>query len=1054
MPKSVLHALIWSSESHAYALYDSGQSHHTLCLPEDEGAWQSWLTAHHSFSFQSRYGRLSLLKETRARGSEGYWYAYHRQGQRRTKQYAGRTSDLTIARLEELAYLLTLRIKETSQSVQRGCTARQVVSHRQREYGACTPGSVEPFQQSLLLSRLSPPPLQRALLPRKRLLELLDAGLERKLTLLAAPTGFGKTTLLAQWFARHPQQVVWLSLDREQNDPPRFLTYLIGAWQRVFPNLGRSMQTFLQEQRETLLCEQAVLNESIILLLNELAALPTEMTIVLDNYHLIENQDIHTLLKQLLADLPAHVHLVLASRCEPPGLLTRLRASGELLELGTSALRLTRKELEELLTSVLHLKPEPEDLDALEERSGGWLAGLYLAQSAQPGQANVASLCAACAGTNRHIQAYFLEEVLADLPSATQTFLLHTALLERCNAALCAAVTGQEQAACLLEELARAQIFLSPLPGQEDWYRYHPLFASALRQHLRRTHPEFASMLHRRAGQWFEAHNLLTEAVEHALAAHEYTHAATLIEKIAPALISEGKIPVLQSWLDALPETIVRSSPHLCISRVWIIFITSRPDTFILWVEAAQEALYRLEETLPPPTLVALQSEILALRSVYTISFADFAEAISACQQALQQLPPENYYLRGLILMLLGFAYTRSTDVGAAAQALFEARNNIRVTGHALLLPYVIGAQAELYMVQGYPFQAAQLYRSILTLATEQNLSSLFAAGFAHLGLGYLLWGWNTLAEARYHLLQAWHMAQRTQTGTTLFQSALLLALVAQAQGDSAATQFWQQQAESLSRRRNYAEAADTIAAVRARFALKEGRLEETMLWVREQSQRNTDPGYKRDEFVDFTLARALIAAGQAGIDGIRACEPLEYWRLSADQAGRVSVLLEALVLQALTFQFQGDYTGALHALQRAVTLAEPGRYIRLFVDEGDPMARLLRQLLEQQRARNASNRPNNVAYLCTLLKAFAQPATFALPLSPTKAQPLFDPLSLREREVLNLIAAGRKNREIADELVVVTGTVKAHINMIYQKLGVTNRVQAITRARSLGLLS
>jgi LuxR family maltose regulon positive regulatory protein len=300
-------------------------------------------------------------------------------------------------------------------------------------------------------------------------------------------------------------------------------------------------------------------------------------------------------------------------------------------------------------------------------------------------------------------------------------------------------------------------------------------------------------------------------------------------------------------------------------------------------------------------------------------------------------------------------------------------------------------------------------------------------------------------------------MAQRTRTGTTLFQSALLLALVAQAQGDSAAAQSWQQQVESLGHRRNYAEIADTIAAVRAGFALKEGRWEETMFWVREQSQRNAASGYKRNEFIDFTLARALIAAGQADIAssaGICACEPLEYWRASADQAGRVSVLLEALVLQSLALQFQRDRAGALHALQRAVTLAEPGRYIRLFVNEGDPMARLLRQLLEQQRAQNASDQPNSVTYLSTLLKAFAQPGTFALSGSPTKAQPLFDPLSLREREVLNLIAAGRKNREIADELVVVTGTIKAHINMIYQKLGVTNRVQAITRARLLGLLS
>ncbi len=299
-------------------------------------------------------------------------------------------------------------------------------------------------------------------------------------------------------------------------------------------------------------------------------------------------------------------------------------------------------------------------------------------------------------------------------------------------------------------------------------------------------------------------------------------------------------------------------------------------------------------------------------------------------------------------------------------------------------------------------------------------------------------------------------MGQRTQTRGILFQSALLLALVARAQGESAAARSWLQHLESISQQVSQIELTETIAPNLARIALTDGRLEDALFWMYEQNQCNAAPGYKRRELIDLTQARVLIAAGQAGVEsdaGARALELLEHWYVAADQAGRVRVLLEVLILQALALQLQNDRAGALRTLQRAVILAEPGKYIRLFVDEGNQMSRLLRQLLEQQRAQKANGQAMSVAYLSTLLKAFSQPGASFLPTSPAEPQPLFDPLSLREREVLRLIAAGHKNCEIADELVVVTGTVKAHINMIYQKLGVTNRVQAIVRARALGLL-
>ena len=1050
MPKPATHALVWSSEQNTYTVCEEGQQP-VPYLTENHETWVSWLAKRSSFSFQGKKGHLSLLKEERTRGNEGYWYAYRRQGQRRIKRYAGRTIDLTISRLEELAHtsdvpankILSLR-QRSRQNQQKYIVADTSLPARPTSAGHTI------FSSPLLASRLCPPPLQADLIPRERLLALLDSGLERSLTLLAAPAGSGKTTLLTQWIAVRKRRVAWLSLESDQNNPQLFLAYLIGSLQRLHPEGDKDILASAQGRGQT------ELSEGIVLLLNELAALPTQIILVLDNYHVIEQQCIHQALKLLLTHLPPNMHIVIASRSEPPGLLTRLRASGQLMELGNSVLRLTREELEEFLFCVLHLKAEPEQLDELDRRVEGWIAGLVLARSATQDQANFAHFLAVCAGDNRHIQSYFLEEVLADLPANMQNLLLFTAPPGSCNSSLCTAMTGQEHTAPMLEELARANLFFRPMPEREGWYRYHPLFASALRHYLSCTQPELVATLHLRASQWFEAHASPAEAIEHALAAHDDVRAVSLIEGVAQTLISEGKLTILQHWLDALPEEVVRSSPRLCISRIWQEFIAAQPGTFILWVEAAEQVLHRLEKTLPPLEVAALQSEIIALRSIYTISFDDFSSAIASCQQALQQLPASSYYLRGLLLMLLGLAYTRSIDVGAAAQALSEANSNIQAAGHVLLQPYVTMAQAELYAAQGYPFQAAKLYRQVLARETETNVTALFSAGFAHLGLGYLLWEWNNLAEARYHLLQAWTMGQRTRTNTILFDCALLLTMVAQAQGDSAAAETWLQELEVLSQRASYVELTEIIAPFRIRIALTEGRLEEALFWMREQNQCGTNLSYKRSELIALTQAHVLIAAGQAGLEpdaGAHALACLEHWYAMAEQAGRVKVLLEILIVQALALQLQNERAEALHTLQRAVTLAEPGRYIRLFVAEGDPLARLVRQLLEQQRTQKGGRQAVSIAYLSTLLKAFTQPGVAFPPASLAESQPLFDPLSLREREVLRLIAVGRKNREIAEELVVVTGTVKAHINMIYQKLGVTNRVQAITRAHALGLL-
>lgn len=1007
----------------------AGSDNELLSIPVGTGAWYAWLNAREtrSFAYHASEGRLTVRRE--ARQGCWYWYAYRMQDGKLRKVYLGKAEEVSQQRLDDALRKLTQQAMKTP--IQENC-------------------SLPSYHHVLLKTKLALPPTPEHLVTRPRLLYLLQAGAVKPLTLVCAPAGFGKTTLVREWVAQSGRSCAWISLDNEDNDPSRFLAYLIEALQQVYPSLGSAILA----RFHTL--SHLALTEPIAVLLNELSVLPAELTIIFDNYQMIENQLIHDALTFLLAHLPSHVHMLIASRSELLCPLARLRASGQMIELGAEALRFTHEETETLLVDRMKLALRPAELATLAQRTEGWIAGLHLARCVMQEQNNLAHCVATFAGNNRYILAYLLEEVFGPQPEHMQAFLLHTSLLECFNGSLCYAVTGQANAEDMLEHLERANLFLFVCEKQAGWYRYHQLLAEALRHHLERTQPELVAILHARASQWFEAHDLLEKAIEHALAAHDNIRAVALIEQVVQAFLVRGEVTTLHGWLAALPNAVVRARPRLCITSAWIVFITSQPDTFLGWVEAAEQALYVLRETLPMPTTVELHSEIVGLRAIYSISFNDFSSAIATCSQALQHLPKENHYPRGLLLLMLGFAYVRGMNVGAGAQAMSEASSILQATGHALLLPYVIVGQAELYLTQAHPVQAAKLCRQILTLATEQNVPAIFAAGIAHAGLGGMFWEWNNLDAARHHLLQAWDLGMQTQTGKTLFTAALLLIFVSQAQGDAHAADFWLQQMEILAQKVGQIETFELITTSRARLLLIEGRLDDALLWMRERHDSLEDLTSRRDEFDYFTQARVLIAAGRAYADGSyvrRALELLERLRVPAEEAGRVRSLLEALILQALALQLEGESAGALTALGRAVSLAEPGRYIRLFVDEGDPMAKLLRHLFEQQRALKIPGQTISLTYLSNLLKAFTQTGASTLPTSATEGEPLLDPLSWREHEVLRLLAVGRKNREIADELVVVTGTVKAHINTIYQKLGVSSRVQAVVRARTLGLL-
>lgn len=1058
MPKRAPHTLSWSTEQNAYTLCMQGKQH-VLQLQRDDSAWFAWLTIHTSFSFHGQQGRLSLLKEARTRGKEGYWYAYRRQGQRVIKQYAGRTPDLTLAHLERLAHISQTPSNEGSRGVEwnRGAqenalqigsaTARNCFNETHHAYPFTHSPSLAAPCETLLFSKLRPPRLAFPLLQRARLVTQLDAGLEHKLTLVQAPAGFGKTTLLAQWFLHRHQGVAWLSLDRAENEPGRFLVALLTAVCSAYPDHGLDCVTIPH------LKKPEALRSALIVVFNVLAASPEKIILVLDDYQTIENPVLHDALTFLLEHLPNNIHLIIASRCEPPFHLARLRATGQLSELRASALRFTLAEMEQLLISVLDIKLATEELAVLAERTEGWGAGLQLTALVLHEQPDPARVIMTLTETHRYITTYLIEEVLESQPAQVQSFLLQTALFECVNASLCTAVVGDTHASRMLEYLEQTDLFLSPCETHAGWYRYQPLFRAALHRHLEQTQPEILAVLHARASHWFEEHGQISEAIEHALAANDRQRAGTLIELVAPTLFAHGEIITLQGWLAALPDSVIHASPRLCITAAWLLFLTSQSELFLDFVDGAERALLLQQEILTASTAARLRIEVVTLRAISAFISNDFAGAIAICRQALQALPTENLYLHGLVLLILGLASFQGVGVGAGAQAIAEASNHLHVTGHALLIPYVLAIQAELYIAQGHSTQAANLYQQILTLATGQSASSAFAAGLAHVGLGCLAWEWNQIEEARQHLLQSWDLSTRARVSNTRLLSALMLSLVFQAQNKPETANLWLHRARGLCQRSG---PLNIVQSCQTRLHLATGRIEEALLWLQECQDDLMQPGNKHSEFEKLTLARVLIAAARAHNDQTsiqRVLALLEHLRTAAEQAERIRSLVEIQALTALALDLHGKREAALSLLERAVSLARQGKYLRVFLDEGEPMVRLLRSLLARRRSQKTPEQKYALAYLTCLLKAFAHPEASLVPSRSGAQEVLCNPLSSREREVLRLLAAGHKNREIADELVVVLGTVKAHINAIYQKLGVSSRVQAVLRARALGLL-
>jgi len=938
-------------------------------------------------------------------------------------------------------------------------------------------------REALLATKLLIPPVQPHLVPRSRLTDLLDGGLSRKLVLLSAPAGYGKTTLLSEWIqGSHvvppwagwvsldeedvvPPWAGWVSLDEEDNDPARFWAYVIGAIEMAEPNVGKCVRTLLDSVSQ---CPIQMVLTTIINALSVLSQSPgprfalsahgseappqqefgrNALILVLDDYHMIHARAIHRAMTFLLEHLPPQVHLVIATRTAPPLPLARLRAHDQLLELHGSDLRFRSEEITAFLRgSGLNLSEERiADLEALTE---GWIAGLQLSALSMKSQQGWQIPSRHSLGSDeRHISEYLVTEVLNRQTASIKNFLLETSILESLTGSLCDAVTGNADSRAMLEMLDHANLFIMPLDTRREWYRYQHLFRDTLRARLEETRPNRISLLHRRASEWYEKNGLPSRAITHALAASDFERAADLIELNAPLLWNRGEVSAPLSWLDSLPQELVRSRPRLGLARAWALLGVGQPDAIEPHLKIVEEALAAREaEPTAAQDTDQLQSEILVIRAFAATIRGDTGRGIELSRRALDQLAADDLRLRTMITHNLAVACEFNGELPTAAQALTEASAVAQAAGD-LFLTIVINRHLGLVQRdQGHLREAMQSFRQTIDLAEKNGFQNLPVVGLHHVGLGDVLRERNDLEGATQHLLKGIDLIKQFCNMFFLVDGYIGLARVKQSQGDVEGGLAILAEASEAVREQGMPRTVAKIAAHQARLWLMQGNVEAAERWARTDLRRAQVKDYELDNIEQMTLARLLAAQGRAG----EAIDCLTRLLRQTEMGGRTGNVIEILSLQALIIESQGDSPRALSTLKRALALAQPEGYLRTFADEGLPMISMLLALRHSKRTGPSDKKERTIAeYVTKVLKACNAADSGQL---LSEQGHVADPLSRREIEILQLIVAGLSTRDIAEKLMVSVNTVKAHRKSIYSKLAVGTRLQAIERAKKLHL--
>jgi LuxR family maltose regulon positive regulatory protein len=886
----------------------------------------------------------------------------------------------------------------------------------------------------LLKAKLYVPPTRPVLVSRPRLIERLNEGMHsaRKLTLISAPAGFGKTTLLTDWARQADRPAAWLSLDEGDDDPARFWAYLTAALESLpgFPSSTELHGLGAPTERD------------LALLLNQLSGLPDPVVLVLDDYHLVADPVVHEHVAYLVTHLPPALHLIIATRADPPLPIARLRARGQLTELRQADLCFTHAEAAAFLQRVMGLELSPEDIAALANRTEGWIAGLQMAAVSMQQRDDLSGFVRAFAGSHRYVMDYLMEEVLGHQPADVQAFLLRTSILERLCAPLCDAVLRHPQSTqAILQHLEGANLFITPLDDRRAWYRYHRLFADLLRRQLSERDPERIPELHQRASAWYEEHELLPESIEHAFAAGDVERAAKMIEQVVEPLLMRSEVTALRRWLDALPETLLDRHPELCAYHAWLLLLAGEP---LRTIESRVAAVRERADGEPRPASGRLE----AVRALIVLFQGQTDRAAALVERAQASLSEDDgfwYSIAQWIWNVLrapdGDRVEDTTPLEQLIHSHIERRN-------VLLAVVGLCNLGELRLKQGCLREAEALFRRALAQGTRPQGERVPIAGDPMIWLGELARERDDLPEAEHYLTEGIELVSKWGRIAAI-DGYVALARLRQAQGDRDGAFETLDVAEQLAVVFDATDMDDHMVALcRARVAALYGDLAAVERWAESRGLDALDPDdLQIDATVELHVRKyELVVLSLARIRGGRPREALtilDPLLAAVGAKGRWGLGIEILALQAAAHHMLGESEQALACLQSALARAEPEGYVRVFAEMGEPMARLLYE---------ATQRSIYPEYAGRLLAAF--PTSSAPAAVQRQPQGLIEPLSERERDVLAAIAEGLSNQGIAARLFISERTVKWHASNIYGKLQVNNRTEAVAKARALGILA
>ena len=1008
-------------------------------------AWYDWLEHHTSFLFADRIGAFTARKS----GSESSakdWEAFGTSAGKLSRLWLGPARTLTLARLQAAAQALSGEHApaESSPASPAGMAAAQLPVHE-----SAVPTVPTGPPSSLLRAKLYRPRPSSDVIPRARLIERLNAGLSGKVTLLSTPVGFGKTTLLTAWVETIARPTAWLSLDDNDNELRVFVHALTAALQTVFPDAFQATASLLKASRFPSPDHVATL------FINDLADVPEDVILVLDDYHTIHTSEIHALLDFLIEHLPSQLHLVLATRFDPPLPLARWRARGHLTELRRADLRFTLQETQAFLVGVLGKEAAYETAMALEERTEGWIAMVRLAALSLRNTSDAASFMQRLRhAPDRNMSRYLVEEVLDQLAPAVQELLVRTSILDQFCAELCAVVMGSdasyEQVQATLDWVEGSNLFLVPLDDRQGWYRFHQLFQQVLQQRLQaHISTEELATLHRRASAWYARQGLIQEAIEHALVAGDVSGVTNLVEAQFLWAFEQEQWAPLDRWLHLLPEDQIQGSPGLLVARAWILQAHGQLADFPRLLTAAELLLATTDSgvgVVGDPKSRLLRALIAILWSQFQYRTGQAQASLESARSALDWIPPGQEYVASYAKQWLA-AYNQAS--GQEDVALVELQQALRDhSTHRNSTARLLFAQAWIYLAAGKLPQLEQTARHLLRLAQDADLA--LSHYWAHWWLGVVYYEWNDLDAAVYHCSVV--IANQHLASFWAVQAAMgVLALAYQGQGlATRAQETARALLEWVQEQHNMRELV-TAYAFQARLALLQDEVEEASQWLEMAGEQEVQGPMMFLEDPPITTAWMLLAQGDAP-SVARGQALLTHLLQHVEAIHSTRKTINVLALQAWAYDLQGRMPEALAVLERALALARPGGFLRTFADL-PPLVKVLQELRKRRKTHLTVDKKLDT-YLQLILVAMSPPASQAVSKEKLLQQEGIEPLTARELHILRLLDKDLTNKEIARELVVTPGTVKVHTTNVYRKLSVNNRRAAVTLAKALGLLA